>query len=145
MLGGGLQIGGLQASVLANSRKHLRPELDTVMKGKDEVCEAIAHEDSVRARLPRDAPAESEQCGENDTRFRRRPFPHEENLRGERYAGDRNGIDVARFNLIGKDAECQGTRKLSSPGLSVSIDQDAGKLWDLSDPTAVGFLLELDR
>ena len=60
MFGGGLQVGGFQADVLGNSRKHLGPELDTIMKGKDEGCEAIPGKDSVRARLASDAPAESE-------------------------------------------------------------------------------------
>jgi hypothetical protein len=71
--------------------------------------------------------------------------PPEDGLCGEGDAGDCDCVNIARFDLIGKDAERQGPRKLRCLALSFAVNQYTWKLRDLSDPAAVGFLLELDR
>jgi len=55
--------------MLRYPREHARADIDSVVKGKDEVRPAGPGKDSVRTGLALDGPPEAEQSGKHSARF----------------------------------------------------------------------------
>lgn len=66
-------------------------------------------------------------------------------LGGEKHVGDGVDVNLAGFDLIGKDAERESARELRRPIGRIAVHEHTRKLRNFSDPAPVRFLFEFDR